>query len=330
MKAIGVAKYGAIDNLESRDVPRPESPTGMDMLIEVKACSVNPIDTKVRNDTYDDAPDYYKYVPNDFHITGFDGAGAVLEIGTECTNFKPGDDIFFVGSTTRQGSTAEYILVNERLCAKKPKSLDFVEAASMGLTFGTAFQSLVDRLEIKQNENAGILIINGGGGVGSVAIQIASKVLQLPVVIATASRAKTMSSCKKMGATHVVNHKEDLESQIKALNLDVPIKYVYVVARTEQYIHAIGKICAPFAKVCSIVQAKFDLHGTEWMSKSMTFSWDWLGTSAYHHTETEKYQQASEVELAGLKEAHRLIESATTVGKLSLGIDEAGDGAPFA
>ncbi|KAJ5475235.1 hypothetical protein N7539_008301 [Penicillium diatomitis] len=331
MKAIGVAKYGAIDNLESRDVPRPERPTGMDMLIEhvAKACSVNPIDTKVRNGTYDDAPgtnspparkvwyssitfvqDYYKYVPNDFHIIGFDGAGTVLEIGTECTNSKPGDDIFFVGSTTRQCSNAEYILVNKRLCAKKPKSLDFVEAASMGLTFGTTFQSLVHRLEIKQNENAGILI---------------------------------------MGATHVVNHKADLESQIKALKLDVPIKYVYVVARTEQYIHAVRKICAPFAKVCSIVQAKFDLYGTEWMSKLMTFSWDWLGTSACHHTDTEKYQQVLanltryiedgklvpnlnrclKLNLAGLKEAHRLIESATTVGKLSLGVDEASEGATF-
>jgi NADPH:quinone reductase-like Zn-dependent oxidoreductase len=104
--------------------------------------------------------DYYKFVPKDFHIIGFDGAGTVLEVGPECTNLKPGDDVFFVSSTTRQGSAAEYVLVDERLCAEKPKSLDFVEAASMGLTFGTAYQSLVDRLEIKQNENVGILIVS--------------------------------------------------------------------------------------------------------------------------------------------------------------------------
>ncbi|KAI2969135.1 hypothetical protein CBS147324_6107 [Aspergillus niger] len=219
----------------------------------------------------------------------------------------------------------------------------------MGLTFGTAYQSLIDRLEIKQNENVGILIINGGGGVGSAAIQIARKVLQLPVVIATASRPETMDSCRRMGATHVVNHREDLESQIKALNLDVPIKYVYVVARTEQYIHVLGKICAPFAKVCSIVQAKFDLYGTEFMSKSMTFSWNWLGTAAYHRTILENYQRAFEalahyvdegklvpnlnkrlkLNVAGLKEAHRLIESATTVGKIALGVDEPGEALHF-
>lgn len=99
-------------------------------------------------------------MPKGFHIIGFDGAGTVLEVGPECTNLKPGDDIFFVSSTTRQGSAAEYVLVDERLCAEKPKSLDFVEAASMGLTFGTAYQSLVDRLEIKQNENVGILIVS--------------------------------------------------------------------------------------------------------------------------------------------------------------------------
>lgn len=104
--------------------------------------------------------DYYKFVPNGFHIIGFDGAGTVLEVGPECTSLKPGDDVFYVSSTTRQGSAAEYLLVDERLCAEKPKSIDFVEAASMGLTFGTAYQSLVDRLEIKQNENVGILIVS--------------------------------------------------------------------------------------------------------------------------------------------------------------------------
>lgn len=126
-------------------------------------------------------------------------------------------------------------------------------------------------------------------------------------------------------------------------------RYVYVVARTEQYIHTLGKICAPFAKVCSIVQAKFDLYGTDFMSKSMTFSWDWLGSSAYHHTNLENYHRIFgilaryidegklvpnlnrrlKLNLAGLKEAHQLIESATTVGKLALGVDEPGEGAPF-
>ncbi|KAL4901515.1 hypothetical protein BDW74DRAFT_187714 [Aspergillus multicolor] len=349
MKAIGVAKYGSINNFEPRDVPRPSSPTGHDILVKIKAMTVNPIDTKVRNGTYDDAPDYYNHVPKDFHIIGFDGSGTIIETGPECTSFKPGDEIFFVGSTTRQGSAAEYVLVDERGCAKKPASLDYLEAASIGLTFGTAYQSLFERLEIKQKENVGVLVINGGGGVGSAAIQLARNVLQLPVVIATASRPETIESCKRMGATHVVNHREDLEAQIKALNLDVPIKYAYIVARTEQYIDALGKILAPFGKVCSIVQAKFDFYGSDFMSKSLTFSWDWLGSSAYHRTNLENFHRIFEtlsalvdegkirpnltkrhrLDLKGLKEAHQLIESGKTVGKLALGVDEGGDGAPF-
>jgi hypothetical protein len=126
-------------------------------------------------------------------------------------------------------------------------------------------------------------------------------------------------------------------------------RYAYVVARTEQYIHPLGKICAPFSKVCSIVQAKFDFYGSDFMSKSMTFSWDWLGSSGYHHTNLENYRRIFgtvahhvdegklvlnlhkrlKLNLAGLKEAHQLIESGTTVGKLALGVDEPGEGAPF-
>ncbi|KAM0190633.1 hypothetical protein ACHAPI_009305 [Fusarium lateritium] len=350
MKAVGVAKYGPVDNLESRDVPRPGQPTGRDVLVKVQACSVNPIDVKIRAGIYDDAPDYYKFAPKGFHIIGYDGAGTVLETGPECEFFKPGDDISYVGASTRQGSYAEYQLVSELHCASKPKSLDFVQTASFGLTFGTAYQSLHHRLEIKPNENAGILIINGAGGVGSAAIQLARNVLNLPVVVATASRPETMDYCKELGATHVINHKKDLVEQIKDLNLSVPIKYAYVLASTEQYVNAIARICAPFSKVCTIVQADISLYGTDFMSKSMTFAWDWLGSAAYHRTNVEGYHgmfstisrlmdekklvstlgKRYKLTLTGLKDAHRQIESKTTIGKVGLGINEPGEGVAFA
>ncbi|CAN9250592.1 unnamed protein product [Alternaria alternata] len=332
MKAVGVATYGPVDNFQSRDIPKPGEPTGRDVLVKevlnpqsfylsnnidrVKACSVNPIDTKIRGGTYDDAPDYYEHAPQGFHVIGYDGAGTVLEVGPDVTRFKVGDDISWVGATTRQGSYAEYQLVSEVLCCKKPENLDFVEAASYGLTFGTAYQSLNHRLKIKPNEDAGILIINGGGGVGSAAIQLARNVLQLPVVVATASRPDTAASCKRMGATHVVNHRKDLVEEIKALKLDVPIK----------------------------------LYGTDFMSKSMTLSWDWLGTAAFHHSNVESYHeifktlgnlmsggklfptlnQRYKLTLENLKQAHRQIESKATIGKIGLGVEEPGEGTPFA
>jgi NADPH:quinone reductase-like Zn-dependent oxidoreductase len=104
--------------------------------------------------------DYYDHAPKGFHIIGYDGAGTILEVGPECKFFKPGDDISYVGAPTRQGSYSEYQLVGEFQCTLKPKSLDFVQAASFGLTFGTAYQSLHHRLEIKPNENVGILIVS--------------------------------------------------------------------------------------------------------------------------------------------------------------------------
>lgn len=224
MRAIGVEKYGSIGNLESRQVPKPGSPQGRDLLIRVEACSVNPIDTKIRNGTYDDAPDYYKFVPRPFHIIGYDGAGTVLEVGSQCRLSKPGDEVFYVNRTTRQGTYSEYQLVDERDVALKPKSLDFVEAAAMPLTYGTAYESLIERLEIKKGENVGLLIINGAGGVGAMASQIARWVLDLPVVITTASRPETVDFSKNLGATHVINHREDLKQQVNDLQLDVPIK----------------------------------------------------------------------------------------------------------
>src|ERR1700733_8130068 len=155
--------------------------------------------------------DYYKRVKYPFHIIGFDGAGIVEEVGSECVLFQPGDEVFYVANTIRQGTTAEYQLVNEFDAGHKPKRLDFVEAAAMPLTYGTAYESLIERLEIKKGENVGILIINGAGGVGAMASQIARWVLDLPVVVTTASRPETIQFSKKMGATHVISHREDLK-----------------------------------------------------------------------------------------------------------------------
>lgn len=236
----------------------------------------------------------------------------------------------------------------------KPKSLDFVQAAAMPLTYGTAYEALVDRLEIKRGEKSGLLIINGGGGVGSIASQIARNVLGLPVVITTASRPETTEFSKKMGATHVVNHRQDIVEQIRGLDLpgDVPLRYALITSRTEQYLHPIADVLATFGKVCSIVQAKFDMYGSQFMSKSLTFSWCWLCSGAYHgyvNDNEEKHHQWFEdlarmlddgtvkchltrrlkLSLAGLKEAHRENEAGSGIGKTALGVDEEGPGEAF-
>lgn len=353
MKAVGVTEYGPIENLQPREVPRPPKPTGRQMLVQVKAISVNPIDIKVRGGVYDDPPDYYERVkplmeesPH-FHIIGYDGAGIVLETGPDVKYFQPGDEVYYLAPPSRQGTYAEEVIVDERHVGHKPKSLDFVQAAAMPLTYGTAYESLVDRLEIKEGEKAGILIINGGGGMGSVASQIARHVLKLPVVITTASRPETVEFSKKMGATHVLNHRQDIVKQFHELDLpaDVPLKYAFLTSRTEQYLAPIADILAPFGKVCSIVQARFDMYGSQMMSKSLAFVWCWIGTGPYHgyyndHQEKHHdwYEDLSrrvdrgEVQChlmrrlrataEGIREAHGLIEEGKMVGKLALGVDE--------
>ncbi|KAI1481284.1 GroES-like protein [Daldinia eschscholtzii] len=360
MHAVGVTEYGSVENLHSREVPKPTKPTGRQMIVQVKAISVNPIDKKVRAGTYDDAPDFYERVKSltqespHFHITGYDGAGIVLETGPDVKYFKPGEEVYYLGNPVFQGSYAEQLIVDERHAGHKPKSLDFVQAAAMPLTFATAYESLVDRLEIKVGEKAGILIINGGGGMGSITSQVARYILKLPIVVTTASRPETIEFSKRMGATHVVNHRKDIVQQIKDLDLpaDIPLKYAYITGRTEQYLFPIADILAPFGKVGSIVQANFDMYGSQMMSKSLTFVWCWVGTGPYHYYYNDKQEKHHEwyEELAklldkgvikchlnerlrataeGIRQAHRRLEAGNAVGKIGLGVDEPGEGKAF-
>ena len=158
--------------------------------------SVNPIDTTVRAGTYGDAPDYYSHVPRPFQVVGYDGAGVVLAAGPDCSRIKPGDEVFYLSSPTKQGTTSEYQILDERTVAIKPKSLDFVEAAGMSLTYGTAME-MMQLLDVTRSDKVGVLIINGAGGVGNMAIQIAKQVFELPAVIATAGRDETKEWCKR-------------------------------------------------------------------------------------------------------------------------------------
>jgi zinc-binding alcohol dehydrogenase family protein len=292
--------------------------------------------------------DYYDHVPKPkpgeggYQIIGFDGAGLIEQIGPKVEKFSPGDEIYYAGSPIRQGSNAEYQLVDSRSVAKKPKNLNFIESAALPLTWITAYEALVERMEIKKGEQAGILIINGSGGVGSVASQIARRVLELPVVITTTSRPETTEFSKSMGATHTVNHREDLPSQIEKLGLEVPIKYIFITHSTTPYIEPAAKICAPFGKVCSIVQAKdIQMYGTEFMAKSLSFVWELLGTKPWYGVDMDSHgkileelrqliedgvvkthlQQSFRLNLEGLRKAHEAIEGGSSMGKNGLSVD---------
>lgn len=314
----------------------------------MKACSVNPIDTKVRNHVYDDYPDYYDHVPQPppgrggYQILGYDGSGIVSAVGPAVKGLKQGDEVYYSGSPIRHGSNAEYQLVDSRSAALKPRNLSFVEAAALPLTYITAYEALVERLGIRKGEQAGILIVNGAGGVGSVASQIARHYLKLPVVVTTTSRAETTEFSTSMGATHTVNHREYLPAQVEKLGLKVPIKYVFITHSTTPYIAPAAEICAPFGKVCSIVQTKeLPMYGTEWMAKSLTFVWELLGTKPWYKVDLDSHgkilkelaqlveegvvkchlQQTLRLDVEGLRKGHELIEGGSSMGKNALSVD---------
>ena len=233
-------------------------------------------------------------------------------------------------------------------CAHKPSNLSFVEAAALPLTYITAYEALVERLAIPKGEQAAVLIVNGAGGVGSAASQIARTVLELPVVITTTSREETTEWSKSMGATHTVNHREDIVEQIKALKLEVPLKYVFITHSTAPYLKPAAEVLAPFAKICSIVQTKEmgEMYGTEMMAKSITFVWCLLGTKPYYGVDLDSHgkilkelktlveegkikstlTKTLRLTLEGLREGHQTIEGGSSKGKLALGVDVEGDG----
>lgn len=173
MKAVGLYRYLPLDHPESLmdiDLEKP-TPSGRDLLVRVKAISVNPVDVKVRapKERTEDSP----------RVLGWDVAGVVEQTGPECTLFKPGDEVYYAGSITRPGGNSEFHLVDERIAGKKPASLDFAQAAALPLTSITAWEALFDRMGISQqredNEGKSILIIGAAGGVGSIAVQLAKQ-----------------------------------------------------------------------------------------------------------------------------------------------------------
>ncbi|KAF2104042.1 NAD(P)-binding protein [Rhizodiscina lignyota] len=321
-KAIGVSQRGDSSTLISKNVSIPTFPTGHDILVE---------------------------------ILGFDGAGVVSEVGPSASNlFKPGDEVFYSGSTIRQGNNAEYQFVDARSVGHKPANLSFAEAAALPLTYITAYEALIERLGIREGENASILIVNGAGGVGAAACQVAKHVLKLPVVIATAGRPETQQFSRDMGATHIVNHREDIASQVKGLGLDLsysgphPLKYIFITHSTTPYLHPAAQLCVPFGKVCTIVQSKEmdKLYGTEFMAKSLTFVWALLGTKPYYGVDIESHGRILEelrdlvengsirshlkmtlpLTLKGLKEGHEIVEGGGSIGKVVCDIDSVGEG----
>ncbi|WP_146585304.1 zinc-binding alcohol dehydrogenase family protein [Puniceibacterium confluentis] len=334
MKAIGYRNSGTIDRadaLEDIELPRPQ-PTGHDILVEVAAVSVNPVDTKVRRSADPEAGAY--------KVLGWDAVGTVVETGDAVTLFKTGDQVFYAGSITRPGANSAFHLVDERIVGKKPATLSDAEAAALPLTAITAWEMLFDRLDIRRAvpgaANA-IVIVGGAGGVGSITIQLVRALTDL-TVIATASRPETQDWVRELGAHHVIDHSQPLAAQIAALDIGAPA-FVFATTQTDRHIAEIVELIAPQGRFGLIDDPKsLDIMGFK--RKAVSIHWEMMFTRAMFGTpdiaeqgkllnavadlvdsgkiRTTLTETLRPINAETLKKAHALIETGTARGKIVL------------
>lgn len=332
MKAVILKRseeLAGMNYFDDAEVAVPKLKLENDLLIEVKGISVNPVDIKTSKKGLEE---------QNYRILGWDGAGVVKAVGSAVTTFSVGDEVFYAGDYTRSGSYSQYQLVDQRLVAKKPDQLSMAESAAVPLTTLTAWEALFDRLELTEKDRGKkILIINGAGGVGSAAIQLAKHAgLE---VITTASRVETLEWVNKMGADRVINHRLSLSEELKKIGVkEVP--FILCLYNPNVYWEEMAKIIQPQGKICSIVDADRPVDLSLLKSKSVTFSWEFMFTRSMYQTEDMKRQGEILAEIAGLydqgllektmakhmhpidaeniEDAHKLIGSGKMIGKLVL------------
>lgn len=333
MRAIGYKEIGPIeapDSLVDIELPRP-TPQAHDLLVQVKAIAVNPVDTKVRRRAGGEGA---------WKVLGWDAAGIVVEAGPQVQGFKPGDAVYYAGDLTRPGCNAEYHLVDARIAAHKPQSLNFAEAAALPLTSITAWEALFDRLDIRKavpGAKPAILIIGGAGGVGSIAVQLARRLTDA-TVIATASRPETRQWVQALGAHHVVDHTKPLADEIAALGIAAP-GFVFSTTNTEDHLAEIAKLIAPQGRF-ALIDDPAGLDISPFKRKSVSVHWEFMFTRSMFATadiaeqgrllaevarlvdagtlRTTLGEHFGVINAANLKRAHAFIETGKAKGKVVL------------
>lgn len=332
MNAIGYQENLPISDklsLQDIDLPIPEV-SGKDILVQVKAIAVNPVDYKVRQGV--------KPAGDQWKILGWDATGVVKAVGEEASLFEVGDEVWYAGDLGRTGSYAEFQLVDERIVGHKPKSLAFGEAAALPLTTLTAWELLFDRMEVdKENPNKSILVIGAAGGVGSIMVQLLKQLTQLNI-IGTASREITTAWLRELGANHVINHRNKLSAEFTQYELPEP-DYVVSLNATEQHIDEIVKIIKPQGKFGFIDDPKI-LNVMPFKRKAVSTHIELMFTRSLYQTEdmVEQHRILNEtarlidagvlkttmgenlgaINAANLRKAHALLETHAVKGKIVL------------
>lgn len=333
MKAIGARQYlpssdplSLVEFETAKPLPGPR-----DLLVKIAAVGVNPVDTKVRKLIGDGPLEPPK-------ILGWDAAGTIEAVGPLVTDFSPGDEVFYAGDVGRPGSNAEYQLIDQRLAAKKPSSFSFAEAAALPLVSITAWELLFERMGVDPDgKDAGkaLLIINGAGGVGSAMIPLARRAGL--IVHATASRPETRDWCEKLGANHILNHREPLRPQAEEAGV-TEYPFIANLFDTDGYWQITADLLAPLGALGLIVENQHPIQiGNPFRLKSPRIVWEYMFSrskfqTADMHRQGEILASIAALADAGdfpnlatrtfdrittgnLREAHAAMESGTAIGK---------------
>ncbi|MGR5147332.1 zinc-binding alcohol dehydrogenase family protein [Photobacterium alginatilyticum] len=338
MKAIG---YLAPKNIDQQDalvdfeLPTPTA-TGRDLLVKVKAVSVNPVDTKVRASA---APEEGQY-----KVLGWDAVGEVTAVGEEVEHYQVGDKVWYAGDISRSGTNAEYHLVDERIVGKQPTTVSETQAAALPLTAITAWELLFDRLQFELNPNAEksakvrLLIIGASGGVGSILTQLAAK-LTNATVIGTASRPESQKWVTDLGADYVIDHSKPLTEELKRIEID-NVTHVISLTQTQAHFDQIVEALAPQGQLALIDDPTEPLDIMKLKRKSLSLHWELMFTRSLYQTEdmdkqrqllnsvssmiddgelvTTLGQHFGKINAENLKKAHAYIESGKSIGKVVL------------
>ena len=340
MKA--VAYYDSLPITENAalldiDLPAPV-PGERDLLVEVRAISVNPVDTKVRMRR--------KAENGEAVVLGWDAAGIVREVGAGVTLFKPGERVWYAGALTRPGTNSELHAVDERLVGHMPATLDFATAAALPLTSITAWELLFDRLQIARTAPASgvqpgakgaLLVIGAAGGVGSILVQLARKLTDV-TVIGTASRPETRAWLETLGAHHVIDHTRPLSAELKRIGVPA-VRYIVGLNHSDRHFPEMVASIAPQGRIAVIDDPEmFDVRLLK--SKSVSLHWESMFTRSLFNTADQISQHVlldevaamidagslrstldthlGTINAANLKRAHAFIESGKAKGKLVL------------
>lgn len=319
------------DALQDIDLPEP-TPGPRDLLVEVRAISVNPVDTKIRRNA---APENGQP-----RVLGWDVSGVVKAVGRDVSLFQPGDEVFYAGALTRPGGNAELHLVDERIVGKRPQSLDFAKSAALPLTAITAWELLFDRLGITEgqaDQGQSLLVVGAAGGVGSILVQLARRLTGL-TVIGTASRPETQAWVRELGAHHVIDHSQPLAAELKRIGLD-SVTHVASLTQTDQHLEQLVEALAPQGKL-ALIDDPAGLDVLKLKRKSISLHWEFMYTRSMFETadmieqhkllnrvselidqgvlKTTFGEHYGRIEAANLKRAHALLESGKAKGKIVL------------